>query len=84
MATSAQPGEDWTIVLRRQQARIVEGRPEGGYTDAFEISCCDGDDHPDLDNVAVSPELQPIRGRYPVQAGGVAARQQALGLHQGA
>ena len=35
------PGYDWTVVLRRQPARMVEGRPEGGYTNMFEIICCD-------------------------------------------
>jgi hypothetical protein len=37
------------VVLRRQPARIVEGEVQGGYTDAFEIVCCDCGDHPDLD-----------------------------------
>ena len=81
MAAGAQPGEDWTVVLRRQPARIVEGRAEGGYTDVFEIICGDCDDHPGLDDVAVSPELQRIRGRYPIEAGG-GADEKHLGLHQ--
>ena len=34
-----QPGDDWTVVLRRRPARIIEGLPEGGYTDFFEIIC---------------------------------------------
>jgi hypothetical protein len=81
MATCAQPGEDWTVVLRRQPARIVQSRAEGGHTDAFEIICCDCGDHPGLDDVAVSPELQRIRGRYPIEAGG-GAGENHLGLHQ--
>jgi hypothetical protein len=32
MAARHQPGGGRTV-LRRQPARIVEGRPEGGYTD---------------------------------------------------
>src|SRR5271170_6394210 len=48
MAARDQPGDGWTVVLRRQPARMVEGRPEGGYTDAGEIICCDCGDHPDL------------------------------------
>jgi hypothetical protein len=48
---------------------------------AFEIICCDCDDHPGLDDVAVSPELQRIRGRYPIEAGG-GADENHLGLHQ--
>jgi len=31
MATGDPPGERWTAVLQRQPARVVEGRPEGGY-----------------------------------------------------
>ena len=72
MATRDQPGDGWTAVLRRQPARIVEGRPEGGYTDLFEIICCDCGDHPYLDYSEVSPELQRIRGPYPM-ADGIAA-----------
>ena len=81
MATGAQPGKDWTVVLRRQSARTVQGRAEGGYTDAFEITGRDCDDHPGLDNVAVSPELQRIRGRYPIEAGS-GADEKHLGQHQ--
>jgi hypothetical protein len=57
------------VVLRRQPARIVAGRPEGGYTNVFEIVCCDCGDQPDLDYREVSPELQRIRGPYPIAAG---------------
>jgi hypothetical protein len=64
-----QPGLNWTMVLRRRPARIVAGRPEGGYTDAFEVICCDCGDHPDLDYRDVSAELQRIRGPYPIVAG---------------
>ena len=72
MVTRDQPGHGWTVVLRRQPVRIVDGRPEGGYTDAFEIVCCDCGDHPDLDYSEVAPELRQIRGPYSV-ADGIAA-----------
>ena len=81
MATCDQPRDDWTVVLRRQPTRIVEGRPEGGYTDVYEIVCCDCGDHPDLDYREVSPRLQLVRGPYPIAAG-VAAYEQHLKLHQ--
>ena len=81
MATCDQPGGGWTVVLRRRPARIVEGRQEGGYTDTFEIICCDCGDHPYLDYSEVSPELQRIRGSYPIVAG-VAAYEKHVGLHQ--
>ena len=45
------------------------GRAEGGCTDAFGIICCDCGDRPDLDCRKVSPELQRIRGPYPLAAG---------------
>ncbi len=57
-------GLGWTVVLRRRPVRIVEGRPEGGWTDEFEIVCCDCGDDPDLDYREISPELQRIRGPY--------------------
>jgi hypothetical protein len=72
----------WTVVLRRQPARIVEGRPEGGYSSMFEIVCRYCGDHPDLDYRDVSPKLQRIRGPYPVAAG-VAAYGIHLSLHSG-
>jgi hypothetical protein len=69
MNDQGQPGPGWTVVLRRRPARIAEGRPEGGYTDEFEIICCDCGDDPGLDYREVSPALQRIRGPYPIAAG---------------
>jgi hypothetical protein len=80
MATRDYPGDGWTVVLRRQPARMIEGRPEGGYTDLYELVCCDCGDHPDLDYREVSPVLQRVRGPYPI-ADGVAAYAQHSGLH---
>ena len=34
MQTYDEPAPGWTLVLRRQPVHLVEGRPEGGYTDA--------------------------------------------------
>jgi hypothetical protein len=67
--TRDEPGNGWTVVLRRQPARMIEGRPEGGYTDLYEIVCCDCGDHPGLDYSEVSPALQRVRGPYPIAAG---------------
>jgi hypothetical protein len=75
-----QPALGWTVVLRRQPGRIVDGRPEG-YTSLFEIVCCYCGDHPDLDYREVSPALRRIRGPYPVAAG-VAAYSRHLGRHR--
>ena len=80
MATRDQPGNGWTVVLRRQPACTVKGRPAGRYTDLFEIICCDCGDHPDLDYSEVSPELRRIRGPYPV-ADGIAAYREHVRLH---
>jgi hypothetical protein len=46
--TRDQPRHGWTTVQRRLRAYIVEGQPEGGYTSAFKLICCDCGDHPDL------------------------------------
>lgn len=59
----------WTLVLRRRPDRIVNGLPEGGYTDEFEIICCDCGDDPSLDYREVPSELRRIRGPYPAAAG---------------
>jgi len=81
MASCDQPGGGWTAVLRRRPARIVEGQPEGGYTNVFEIICCDCGYHPYLDYREVSSEPQRIRGPYPIAAG-AAAYEKHLELHQ--
>jgi len=52
-----------------------------GYTDAFEIVCCDCGDDPDLDYRDVSPELQRIRGPYQPIADGVAAYEAHVESH---
>ena len=80
MRTCDQPALGWTVVLRRQPARSAEGQVHGGCTNVFEIICCDCGDHPDLDYGEVSPELQRIRGPYPIAAG-VAAYEQHVDLH---
>ena len=80
MAARHQPGGGRTV-LRRQPARIVEGRPEGGYTDVFEIICCDCGDRPDLDYREVSHRLQLVRGPYPIVVG-IAAYEKHLDLHE--
>ena len=72
----------WTVVLRRRPVRIVEGQVQGGYTDAFEIICCDCGDHPDLDYQDASLELQRIRGPYPIAAG-ITAYQEHLKQYHG-
>ena len=75
-----QPALGWTVVLRRQPVRVVEGQAEGGYTEVFELICCDCGDHPDLDYRDVSPGLQRIRGPYQLAAG-VAAYDKHLKLN---
>jgi len=82
MRTRDQPALGWTVVLRRQPVRIVEARPERGYTDMFELICCDCGDHPDLDYRDISPELQQVRGPYLI-ATGVAAYDEHLKLNHG-
>jgi hypothetical protein len=81
MAAGDQPGERWAAVLRRQPARVVDGRPAGGYTDMFEIICRDCGDDPSLDYLEVFPRLQLVRGPYSLAAG-AAAYEQHVDLHQ--
>jgi len=71
----------WTVVLRRRPARIVEGRPEGGYTEEWEIICCDCGDDPGLDYREVIPALQRIRGPYPIAVGITARRTRPAAPH---
>jgi hypothetical protein len=65
---AGQPGHGETASVRRQPVRIVEGRMEGGYTDAFELICPACGDHPYLDYSDVPPRLQQLRGPYTLQA----------------
>jgi len=67
--TVDQRRRDWDVLLRRRPARLVGGRAEGGWTDEFEIVCRECGDDPDLDYRQASPELQRIRGPYPMAAG---------------
>jgi hypothetical protein len=69
MRAPGQPWHGWTVVLRRQPALMVDGQPQGGYTDAFELICCDCGDDPGLDYRDIPPELQQVRGPYPIAAG---------------
>jgi hypothetical protein len=81
MATGGLRGHRCTAVLRRQPARVVGGRPEGGYTDMFEIICCYCGDDPSLDYLEVSPRHQLVRGPYSLAAGAV-AYEQHVDLHE--
>jgi hypothetical protein len=76
---AGQPGHGEIAILRRQPARMVEGRVEGGYTGLFELICCDCGDHPYLDYSEVPPRLQWLRGPRTLQAG-LAAYEKHLGL----
>jgi hypothetical protein len=80
MTAGAQPGGGWAV-LRRMPARMVAGRPEGGYTDAFEVVCPACGDDPYLDYRDVSAELQRIRGPYQPIADGAAAYEEHVALH---
>ena len=75
---AGQPGHGRTASLRRQPARIVDGRMEGGYTDAFELICGQCGDDPYLEYSGIPPWLQRIRGPYTLAAG-LAAYENYLG-----
>jgi hypothetical protein len=82
MNDQSQSGQGWTVVLRRRPVRVLQGRAEGGYTDQFEIVCCECGDDPDLDYREVSPELQRVRGPYSIAAG-ITAYVKHAGRHPG-
>jgi hypothetical protein len=69
---------EFTARLRRQ--RVPPGRPEDGYTGAFEVICGDCGDCSDLDYSQVSPRMQRLRGPYNTIQAGLAAYQEHLGL----
>jgi hypothetical protein len=77
-----QPGHGRTAFVRRRPVRIVDGRKEGGYTDAFELICPSCGDHPYLDFVDVPAQLQWLRGPY-VLAVALAVYEEHLGLSTG-
>jgi hypothetical protein len=64
--------------LRRQPARIVGGRTEGGYTSEFELICPSCGDHPFLDYSEVPLRLQRLCGPRTLEAA-LAAYDEHLG-----
>ena len=64
-----QPGHGRAARLRRQPFRLVNGRVEGGCTDAFEVICPGCGDNPGLDYSEVSPWLQGLRGPRTIKEG---------------
>lgn len=68
MTTSTATGPVWTMTLRCQQARTVDGDPDG-YTNAFEIICSDCGDDPRQDYQDVPARLQRLRGPYLLSIG---------------
>jgi hypothetical protein len=60
---AGQPGHGRTAYLRRQLARIVDGRMEGGYTGASELICGQCGDHPYLDYSKIPPGCSRSAGR---------------------
>lgn len=77
MPTYDEPALGRAVVLRRQPARIAEGRVQGAYADAFEIIC----DHPDRDYRDASLELQRVRGPY--SFAGITAYLERMKLYDG-
>ena len=63
------PGHGRTARLRRQPFRLLDGRVDRGYTDAFEVICPSCGDHPDLDYSEVPAWLQRLRGPHPLKEG---------------
>jgi hypothetical protein len=75
--TRIRPGEPGhggkTACLRLRPVRIIDGRPQGGWTNQWELVCPACGDDTNLDFVTVSPYLQRLRGPYASEAEGLAA-----------
>jgi hypothetical protein len=70
MSTASSPPEYvCRASLRRQPAHLVDGTPDGGYTDSFEIICRDCGDNPRWEYHDAPPRLQRLRGPYWLTAG---------------
>jgi hypothetical protein len=63
-----QPGHGRTAFVRRQPARIVDGRVQGGHTDVFELICPGCGDNPYVDYSEVPSRLQRLRGPLTLEA----------------
>jgi hypothetical protein len=63
-----QPGHGSTAFVRRQPARMVDGRVDGGYAGVFEVICPGCGDNPYVDYSEVPPRLQWLRGPRTLQA----------------
>ena len=63
-----QPGHGSTAFVRRQPARIADGRIQGSSTGAFELICPGCGDNPYVDYSEVPPQLQRLRGPRTLQA----------------
>ena len=74
-----QPGHGRTAFVRRRPVRIVDGRMEGGYTEAYELICPSCGDNPYLDFDDVPAQLQRLRGSYALAAA-MDAYEEHLGL----
>jgi len=65
---AGQPGHGRTAFVRRQPVRIVDGRFEGGYTEAFELICPGCGDNPYVDYAEIPSRFQWLRGPFTLQA----------------
>jgi hypothetical protein len=65
---AGQPGHGRTAFVRRQPARIADGRVQGGYTGVFELICPGCGDNPYVDYSEVPPWLQRLRGPLTLEA----------------
>ncbi len=63
-----QPGHGRTAFVRRQPARIVEGRVEGGDTGVFQLICPACGENPYVDYSEIPPQLQWLRGPLTLEA----------------
>src|SRR5438046_10673122 len=79
---AGQPGHgEFTARLRRQ--RVPPGRPEDGYTGAFEVICGDCGDEPIGSASRRATRMKRVRGPYNTIQAGLAAYQEHLAQANG-
>jgi hypothetical protein len=77
------PGHGSTLSWRRRSVRQIDGHPEGGYTDIWEIVCPDCGDDGARSYAELPPELQQVRGQYPDEDTAEQAVMKHIGLSSG-
>lgn len=69
MTASEPPDGEWTICLRKRPVSVLDGRPDNGRPEMYELVCRDCGDDLRRCYSEVSAELQQVRGPFLLEAG---------------